>query len=203
MNNLWLAFTQSCDQWPGRVAIVKGGTSITFGEWYQRSRKLASWLREQNVCPGDRLLLAMSNEQEMAIALTATWGAGAIPVIMDSQSMEPQFEAAIALTSPAMLISFGEAPKLDNPVPRLDLLQVAEATEIEDRGAHSSALSTDVASIIFTSGSTGGPKGVAQSHENLLDGCNAVDSYQQLGGSDRIVFFVLFPGRSTTVLANY
>jgi long-chain acyl-CoA synthetase len=134
------------------------------GELHERALRLASWLREEGVEPGDRIVVLMANCPEVPIAYNAIWRAGGVvtPVIF----LLPQAELEhIVSDSGATLVL--ASPELAGNVPdgirvvTTDELGEAEPGEIVPRRAD------DPAALLYTGGTTGRSKGVLLSHENL------------------------------------
>ncbi|WP_072374464.1 amino acid adenylation domain-containing protein [Thermophilibacter mediterraneus] len=159
---------------PERVAVVDERGERTYGELYERSRRVASGLLERGL-GGGPLIVCMEKNAE---ALEAFFGAlmaggfyvpvdpgapsgraarclerlGRPPVVCD----EGGLEAARALFPDALALTPGE---LGRSAPDDGALERA-ARDI---------VPSDVAYVLFTSGSTGEPKGVAVSHAAVLE----------------------------------
>lgn len=183
-SDVWCAFAETVASAPGRKAFIRGDAVVTFGEWLARAEDFRAQYRERGVGVGDRVLCWTSNDADMAAAIVAAWGEGAIPALIDPASRATQLESAIATATPALVV---RAPRSPLPaetgdVPVLVTDEVSSAPSTPD--ARTARLSTEPASIVFTSGSTGKPKGVVQSHGNLLRGCRAVASYLDVRDDD-------------------
>jgi long-chain acyl-CoA synthetase len=182
--DLWSAFAATVARAPGEPALVRGDAVVTFGEWLTRAEAFRAEYRARGVAAGDRVLCWTSNDTDMAAAIVAAWGEGAMPAFLDPASRASQLANAIESATPALIVRTPNAPLPagTNNVPVLVTDEVSVATPSPAAGAR--RLSTDPASIVFTSGSTGRPKGVVQSHGNLIRGCRAVASYLDLRGDD-------------------
>lgn len=181
----WDAFRATVARHPSKPAFLCGEQRWTFHEWAVRAESYRAEYRRTGVRPGDRVLLWINNSVELAAALVAAWGEGAIPALMDTSNREPQLRHAIETVSPRALVRLDASglPVSDPGVPQL----IAERLGSQASGATAPSgarVPTEPASIVFTSGSTGRPKGVVQSHGNLLRGCIAVGSYLGLGSDD-------------------
>lgn len=181
----WAAFQASVARHPARPAFICGDRTWTFADWGNRAEDYRVAYRRAGVTRGDRVLLWVSNSFEMAAALTAAWGEGAMPALLDSACRGPQLEHALQTAAPRVLVRL-DANAL--PVSHGSVAEiVAEKVRGEGRSCAPASVAlvpTDPASIVFTSGSTGKPKGVVQSHGNLLRGCAAVASYLGLKSDD-------------------
>lgn len=173
--DLWSAFATTVARCPGRIAFRRGDHAITFGALMARAHALRAEYRARGVGVDSRVLCWTSNDADLAAAIAATWGEGAIATIIDPACRIAQLTNAIQTAAPTVLVRAASAPlpgSVDVPVLIVDDVPSEAAPSPPRR-----RLPTDPASIVFTSGSTGRPKGVVQSHGNLLRGCHAVAGY--------------------------
>jgi acyl-CoA synthetase (AMP-forming)/AMP-acid ligase II len=172
-----------------RAAIVQGPRTLTFVEWREAASAFADWYRQFGGNPGGRVLLWMDSSPDMAIAVLGLWKARAIVALMDPKSKAASFEHAVRTVSPAAVVCDDPSavPNLDLGVPIVAFRSIDLQARSNAGTQRHAALATDPASIVFTSGSSGRPKGVTQSHGNLLRACEAVTGYLGLERDDRIL----------------
>ena len=183
----WQAFRDIAGQLPDRIAILRDGEPLTFGDWLDSSAAYAAEYINRGLAPGGRVLLWTETSPAMACALTGAWAAGGIPVLIDPRSGRAHFEHAVATVAPDVIVT---SPGTEVPAPDVagriishgDVSRTLPGALPEPR-----LLPNQPASIVFTSGSTGRPKGVTQSHGNLLRGCLAVNHYLGTTSHDRIL----------------
>lgn len=187
--DLWSCFKQTVATHGDRKAIITTEQSTSFAAWYARSAGFRHAYRQFALGQGDRVLLLNQNSPGIAAAITAAWAEGVIAVLVDESATAAQLDNAIAVTEPsAIVIDSSEFP-LDF-TPDIPVI-VADAIGYETMPPDGPVTSAnDFASIVFTSGSTGLPKGVVQSHGNLIRGCQAVATYANLTERDRILCLV-------------
>jgi long-chain acyl-CoA synthetase len=178
-------------QWPERpmLRFWRGGgwQRMSWAEYAMAVASVAAGLRQQGVCPGDRVLLVSENRPEFLIADTAVMAIGAVTVPTyttntkaDHAHILTDSGARAAIVSSAKLArTLAEAAGLGE----LDLLVAMEAAEDTVPWAELAATPPDLAMLvaevehippgrlaclIYTSGTGGAPKGVMLPHRAML-----------------------------------
>ncbi|MGC8498560.1 MAG: AMP-binding protein [Acidimicrobiales bacterium] len=163
---------------PGLVVIEEDGsaTSYSFAELSTRSRQLASWLRDQGVSPGMRVLVLLGNQVELWEVTLAILQLGAVMIpattLLTSSDLQDRIDRASAgaviaqadvtarfanVSGSYVRVSVGGAP-----AGWLDFADARQASADFVPAAPTAA--DDPFLIYFTSGTTALPKMVGHTH---------------------------------------
>lgn len=167
-------FEHACALGPSRIAVLDAHQSLSYEALDQASNRVAHWLREAGIGPGDVVALHSSRCAAIAVGLLGVLKSGAAFMLLDSSYPMARVQACVDVAAPLAWLHVGEhvcEQELDtwltNLVPRrlrldrhLTALQglPAHAPPLPSLGAHS------LSHIAFTSGSSGRPKAIAGRH---------------------------------------
>ncbi|WP_323189376.1 AMP-binding protein [Kitasatospora sp. NBC_00240] len=161
---------------PERIALlVRGGGSVTYGQWRASAVRAAHGLARAGVRPGDRVALLFTNQEweRYAIAFMAVQYAGAVALAVredhsatDTARLVELADARTALRGAARPAVPGIADLL---LDHLTDAAGAAGGDVPAEPPHRPA-PEDPAQIIGTSGTTGTPKGVLAAHASLTAG---------------------------------
>jgi long-chain acyl-CoA synthetase len=127
-----------------------GGQSLSYGELWERSARVAGGLRGAGVGRGERVAIRLGNGIDWALAFFGAQLLGAVVVPVNTRFTEE--EVAYVVEDSGASYTF--AP--DAPLPD------GEPVAGEELGPD------DLAAIFYTSGTTGFPKGAMTSHGNFV-----------------------------------
>ncbi|SFI78209.1 long-chain-fatty-acid--CoA ligase [Planctomicrobium piriforme] len=136
----WL-LERAVDRWPGRTACIYYDEHLTYTRLLSRARRIAQWLVQQGLQPGDRVGLLLPNTPEYIAALNGIWLAGGTAVALSPLFVPEEAGAFVAATQCKIvitldvlspLVSQGEQPpetivysSLGNRMSRLERLGYA------------------------------------------------------------------------------
>ncbi|MET0414582.1 MAG: AMP-binding protein, partial [Actinoplanes sp.] len=137
---------------PDGIAVVgDDGTQLSYAEFDARVEATARALLDRGVQVGDRVAVQLPRSVDLVVTLAAVVRVGAAFVPIDTAYPEGRVRTILEDAAPALLVS--------------EPLEGAAGPVILDRPLSP----RDVAYVIFTSGTTGRPKGVAVSHEAIVN----------------------------------
>jgi long-chain acyl-CoA synthetase len=169
--------------------LVYEDERCTYAEAHRQVARLANWLIENDIRPGDRVAIAMRNYPEWMLAYWASVSIGATAVGMNAWWTEPEMAFGIRDSAPKVLICDQErlerflpqraglpdcrvvGVRLPEPLPT----DVIDWAEICDNDAISDVMPEVVvepdqdACIFYTSGTTGRPKGAQLTHRGCVN----------------------------------
>lgn len=161
---------------PQRLAVLEGSTPrLDYKALADRVAALAAYLREERgVQPGDRVAVYAANCPDYLEILHAIYWAGAVSVPVNYKLHSKELAYILADSGASLLFVSGELAQNAQTAGILaqDCLVIGSADYAHAVGHPPMAVeerrADDLASLFYTSGTTGKPKGVMQTHRNLL-----------------------------------
>ncbi len=192
--------------YPDKVALVQGEVRAGYSEINDKANRLAAWLIDRGVAPGDRIAMMLENGLDYVIAYYGILKAGAVAAPLSTDLQPEGLASLLHALEPKMMIS---SAKYERSVMAVDFAPLDMKALIigkPERCLSSSAppvfcwddlLSGDSAgnscvdlgesslcSIIYTSGSLGLPKGVMLTHGNIVANTCSIVEYLRLDDAD-------------------
>lgn len=176
-----------------KTAIVSGEVRLSYARVLDLANRMATTLRARSVERGDRVLILLDNSWQTAVAVLATWIAGAVICPLNPAAKSTRLAQIARDCTPALVFVEGRLEKLLDETP-----EIAATPRIVTGGGFEAALDaaplvaeplpdTDLAALIYTSGSTGEPKGVMLAHENMDAAARAITGYLENTAADTIL----------------
>jgi len=195
----WSAFTaRHAHEQPDAVAIRFLGQETTWRQLDERVSRLAHWLQQTGVRPGDRVGALTLNRVQFIELVVACTRVGAIFVPYNFRLSPAELEyvlsdsgASVVLVEAPLLPAYQASGYTGATLLTLDVPEPpAGATDVEEAIAASPAevepvegADSDPMMILYTSGTTGHPKGAVLTHLNLmiqaLGTIQAADSFEE------------------------
>ncbi|MFJ1938893.1 non-ribosomal peptide synthase/polyketide synthase [Kitasatospora sp. NPDC088160] len=158
---------------PEAVAVVAGGTELTYAELDQRAGRLARALIRQGVRPETPVAVMLDRSAELVVAILAIIKAGGAYVPLDSRFPSSRIDLILRESGAALVLT-------REVLTALVRSEAADPSDVEvpcEPG--------QLAYIMYTSGSTGRPKGVAVTHRDVAG--LALTPEWRGGGHERVL----------------
>ena len=168
------------------VALVHGGTALTYAQLNERANRLAHHLRRRGIGPDVLVGVSAERSVEMVVGLLGVLKAGGAYVPLDPAYPAERLAFMLGDSAPAMVLVQGAGAALaTGSVPVLDLAdESALADEPTTNLPRDGGTSRNLAYVIYTSGSTGTPKGVMVEHANVTRLLTATEAWYHFGPED-------------------
>ena len=186
--DIWMTLKKALDLYPGRVGVVDGDRSFTYGQIGDRVSGLARFFQAQAIQPGDRISILEVNSHAFLEAYYAAAGIGAILnplnyrlaakemayILNDSGTrwlvagsrFAPVVKSVLAEDTPLKGVVWTDEPPGD--LPGTPYFNYDEAIQNHSGSFEPVTVDeNDVAHLYYTSGTTGRPKGVMLTHKNV------------------------------------
>jgi long-chain acyl-CoA synthetase len=158
---------------PDREALVASDRRLTYGQLDASADKAAGAFHEMGVCAGDVVAVSLPNTAEVVVTFHAVARLGAIWLGIN-RNLAPAEKQFILADAKAAIILADEttAEPLDGNCPARVIVAGGDwekaCLAADQAYPRATPEPDDLAGIAYTSGTTGRPKGVMQSHRNLL-----------------------------------
>ncbi|MFI7002122.1 AMP-dependent synthetase/ligase [Nocardia sp. NPDC050175] len=215
-DTLCAAFQSNVAKYPDAVALrtLGGAISITWREYGERVRAIATGLAALGIEPGDTVAIMLTNRPEFHLCDTAVLHTGATPfsvyntnpvdllvyqfsnarnkaVICESQFAPKILEAVAKAAAQGVhvehVICVDEAP--EGTIALADV-ERATAGTFDFEATWRKVKPDDLLTIVYTSGTTGPPKGVELTHTNFIENARVLDTFGGGGPDDRVISYL-------------
>ncbi|HYM78061.1 MAG TPA: amino acid adenylation domain-containing protein [Candidatus Dormibacteraeota bacterium] len=163
---------------PESTAVISNAGQLTYAELSRRAAKLGAHLRSLGTGPDSRVAIVLNRSHELIVAMTAVLEAGGafLPIDPATPSGRMSYilrEARVV----CVLTDHGNADRVRET--GCPVVEVGAEVAFENNENCSTPVHTTGANlcyVLYTSGSTGEPKGVAVSHDAVM---NALQSFAE------------------------
>ncbi|MFF3786140.1 non-ribosomal peptide synthase/polyketide synthase [Streptomyces sp. NPDC001933] len=158
---------------PDAVAVVAGGTELTYAELDLRADRLARALIRQGVRPETPVAVMLDRSAELVVAILAIIKAGGAYVPLDSRFPSSRIDLILRESGAALVLT----PEV--------LTALVQSEDADPVSVEVPCQAGQLAYIMYTSGSTGRPKGVAVTHRDVVG--LALTPEWRGGGHERVL----------------
>jgi amino acid adenylation domain-containing protein len=184
-------FSSVADRHPLHLAIASESRVLTYRELDAAARRAGSGLiRAVSVPAPHRIAIMLNDRVDQVVAMLAVLGAGHAYVPLDARLPAERLAFLIRDCEPAALVTddHDRARAIGGrALPMLDLDALGTATA--DSAFRMPVRGDALAFILYTSGSTGEPKGVMQTHRNVVYNALKYGRSLCLTPDDRVTWF--------------
>ena len=153
-------------------AVSEGGVTLTFSELHDRVKNLAAGLTNAGFKKGDRLAILLPNAIEYIELVYACSWLGVIAVPINTRLSVLEIDHVLADATPHGIVRHSTLPRTNTPVP-WELVLDRDGLPVSEGPCPEPCYDPDaILALIYTSGTTGRPKGVVQTHFNILSNVN-------------------------------
>ncbi|MER5466279.1 amino acid adenylation domain-containing protein, partial [Streptomyces sp. NPDC002668] len=182
-------FAAQVGRTPDAVAVVCGDAELTYGELDAASDAFASRLVAAGVRPGDRVGLFLDRSVEYVVAMLGVLKAGGTYVPLDARQPVERLRWILRDTRSVLLVTDRLAGETgfegELPVVRVGAEIVAAAGK--PAPVRVAVPPDQAAYVMYTSGSSGTPKGVVNTHRNVVE--LALDPWWASGRHRRVLAY--------------
>ncbi|MFD7830845.1 amino acid adenylation domain-containing protein, partial [Kitasatospora sp. NPDC059803] len=166
-------FARQVGATPEAVAVVAGGTELTYRELDLRANRLARALVRQGVRPETPVAVMLDRSAELVVAILAIIKAGGAYVPLDSRFPSSRIDLILRESGAALVLTQEVTTAL------------VQSEAADPSGFEVPCEPGQLAYIMYTSGSTGRPKGVAVTHRDVAG--HALTPEFRGGGHERVL----------------
>jgi len=183
------------DSVPDQAAVIAGDTTLTYAELRQVVSEVKHYLIDNEIRPGDRVMLVAENSVVLVAFFLALSEIDAIAALINARLSSPEISAIRADCAPRIVVyatsDSVDAAKhavADNCISaQFTFGEVATTSKADTVPFETSEKGIDqIAAMIYTTGTTGSPKGVMLTHQNLSFIAFVSGKLRGIGPGDRI-----------------
>ena len=193
-------FEEQVEKTPTVTAVVFEEQRLSYEELNGRANQVAHFLLQRGVGPGVKVGLCVDRSLEMIVGLLGILKAGAAYVPLSPEHPKARLLAQLTdVRSPVLLTQeklLSQLPDFDGEVVCLDRDR-AQFESLPITNAMADVSPQHLVYVIYTSGSTGMPKGVAVTHQNLVNYTDFICKRLNLVANDALQF-----GSVSTITAD-
>jgi long-chain acyl-CoA synthetase len=156
---------RAAERFGGRPAMWDAGRRWTFAELDALADRVAAWLLERGIRPGDRVAIRMPNDPAFPIWAHGVWRVGATLVGINPLYAEEAAAGILADSGARVLLTVDDGARLEAEAVVTDL--ESEVLSCTGPVRRVDVAPGDVAVLQYTGGTTGAPKGAMLTHANL------------------------------------
>ena len=182
---------EQCERTPDAIAVLGGDVVMTYSQLNEKSDRVASYLVQQGIKPGDLVGLCCNRDVDTPAMLVGIMKSGAGYVPLDPDYPAERLAYMVEDSGLRHILAHGDQQqlvdtfKVPNTLIDRDWNQIEAATAVVDVPAIDTK--KHIAYVIYTSGSTGRPKGVMVPHRAAVNFVLSMKECPGFSAEDRIM----------------
>lgn len=174
---------------PDATAIISGDLVLSYSQFNAHVNRLANYLVNAGVQPGDIVCVSMERSPELVIGIYAVHKAGAAYLPVDPGYPPERIGMILADARPIFVLTKRSSERnIPEGTIRIFLDEILSSPLSDNATPPSVKVKSDsLAYLIYTSGSTGKPKGVMIEHRSVINKLEWMQHQHPLDSSDTIM----------------
>lgn len=158
-----------------------GGSTLTYGDVFDRAARVAAVLRELGAVPGDRVVVCLDKSVDAVVLYLACLHAGTVHLPLNPAITDEELSYFVDDSAPRVVVADRALPGSTGMAEIIERAERVAPAPLVSRG------SDDLAALLYTSGTTGRPKGAALTHDNLWHNARALHSTWRFSPEDHLL----------------
>jgi acyl-CoA synthetase (AMP-forming)/AMP-acid ligase II len=189
--NVFDTLLQAARQWPSRTAIIDAEGSLDYQTLWRQIEALRAELASANLRQGTGVGIRARNGRGFVIGALAALGCGGVIMPIHHQLKPFELEQMLKQAPLGLILDDGcgcGLPPSTRARSPLRAVKGLHLTPLADPNARLAPGIEQAAFVRFTSGTTGAAKGVALTHQDILERIHAANSGLGLGAGDSVLW---------------
>jgi amino acid adenylation domain-containing protein len=174
---------------PQALAVDDDRQTLNYTELNNYANAIAATLAAHRQ-PATRVAVLLGHDTHMIAGVLGVLKTGAHYLPLDSRQPEQRLRQLLTLGEPQLLLTDDAHQELANSLSDIPVICIQQPmNDVVYANPEPQGSAGDVAYILFTSGSSGTPKGVLQTHENILYHVETYANALRISPADRLSLF--------------
>jgi amino acid adenylation domain-containing protein len=190
--SLVAVFERVVETRPMHIALDSGAHRLTYWELNAAANRLAHRLCGEGAARQERVAILMAHDAPLIAAVVGILKSGRIVVVLSPDEPAQRLGKLIDDAEPIVLLTDSQNRLLADDIARPGCEILNFEAETAEGPTHNLSIDIgpeQISSLVYTSGTTGQPKGVMQTHRQILRDVAAHTDAMQYDETDRIPLF--------------
>ena len=179
--NLTELLDRTAADWPDKMALIEGDSTVSYAELVKRTLAFAAQLRAFQLSPGCRVGICFPNSISYVALTFASWRINAVVVPIPTECTEEELSNIATTMQLEAILSRKPRTESVSLVQDVFFTRLTPASPADNHGLN-------LAFVRFTSGTTSARKGVALCHETISERLMAANQALRIGPADTVMW---------------